>query len=59
MNVFTNRPVPNLTKQQNFATGKLLSTKMPSLKRMRDIFENHDCTNLIEELKRRRPDKDE
>ena len=52
-------PVPKLTKQPIFAPGTPLSTKKPSLKRMRDNFENSDYTNLMEELKSRRADKDE
>ena len=32
---------------------------MPSLKRMRDNFEKSDYSNLMEELKSRRADKDE
>ena len=57
--MFFKTPVPKLTKKPNFAAGTPLSTKMPSLKRMRDNFENSDYTNLIEELKSRRADKDE
>ena len=57
--IIYNTPVPKLTKQPIFAPGTPLSTKMPSLKRMRDNFENSDYTNLMEELKSRRADKDE
>ena len=49
-------PVPKLT---NFAPDTPLSTKMPSLKRTRDNIENSNCTNLMEELKSRRDDKNE
>ena len=57
--IIYNTPVPKLTKQPIFAPGTPLSTKLPSLKRMRDNFENSDYTNLMEELKGRRADKDE
>ena len=57
--IIYNTPVPKLTKQPFFAPGTPLSTKMPSLKRMRDNFENSDYTNPMEELKSRRADKDE
>ena len=57
--IIYNTPVPKLTKQPIFAPGTPLSTKMPSLKRMRDNFENSDYTNLMEELKSKRADTDE
>ena len=57
--IIYNTPVPMLTIQPNFAPGTPLSTKLPSLKRMRDNFENDDYTNIMEELKSRRADKDE
>ena len=54
-----NTPVPKLPKQPIFAPGTPLSTKMPSLKRMRDNFENSDYNNLMDELKSRKADEDE
>ena len=55
--IIYNTPVPKLTKEPIFAPGTPLSTKLPSLKRMRDNFENSDYTNLMEDLKSRRADK--
>ena len=45
--VIYNTPAPKLTKQPIVAPGTPLPTKMPSLKRMRDNFENSDYTNLM------------
>ena len=54
-----NTPVPKLSKPPNFTPGTPLSTKMPSLKRVREFVEENEYRNLLEELKSRRANKDE
>ena len=54
-----NTPVPKLSKPPNFTPGTPLSTKMPSLKRVRESVEENEYRNLLEELKSRRANKDE
>ena len=54
-----NTPFSNLSNPPNFAPETPLSTKMPSLKRVRKSVEENENRNLLEELKSRRANKDE
>ena len=54
-----NTPVPKSSKPPNFTPGTPLSTKMPSLKRVRESVGENVYRNLLEELESRRANKDE
>ena len=58
-NIFST-PVSKLSKPPHFTPGTPFSTKMPSLKRVRESVEEHEYRNkLLEDLKSRRANKDE